>query len=218
MNNLQRDGSEQIGIGRDTAEERTDRSATGRAPECDESTEHGTVTASLTDLTPDDRNANAGTERGRAMVEESLRRYGAGRSILVDRNGHIIAGNTTHEAAIDIGLTEAVVVQTDGRKLVVVQRTDLDIDSPAGRALAVADNRTSEVGVSWDREVLAALAADEAVDLSALFSPVELADLLGADAPVPKFQPEAPAHRLDQLAPDTTCPNCGHTWHQGAKA
>jgi hypothetical protein len=27
----------------------------------------------------------AGTERGRAMVEESLRRFGAGRSILVDR-------------------------------------------------------------------------------------------------------------------------------------
>ena len=105
----------------------------------------GVVSAPLTAFEPDANNANAGTERGRAMVEESLRRYGAGRSILVDRNGNIIAGNTTHEAAIDIGLTDAVVVQTDGRKLVVVQRTDLDIDSPAGRALAVADNRTSEV-------------------------------------------------------------------------
>lgn len=162
--------------------------------------EHGTVTAHLTDVRPDDRNANAGTERGRAMVEASLRRFGAGRSILVDRHGRIIAGNTTHEAAIDIGLTDAVIVKTDGTKLVVVQRTDLDIDSPAGRALAVADNRTSEVGLNWDTGVLAELAADEAVDLSLLFSPVELADLLAANAPVPRFEPEQPAHRLDELA------------------
>jgi len=39
-----------------------------------------------------------------------------------------------------------------------------------------------------------------------LFSPVELADLLGADAPVPKFQPEQPAGRLDELQPH--CATC----------
>lgn len=189
-----------------------------RAADRDTTSEVGAVAVPLTDLTPDDRNANAGTERGRAMVEESLRRFGAGRSILVDRNGNIIAGNTTHEAAIDIGLTDALIVRTDGRRLVVVMREDLDINSPAGRALAIADNRTSEVGLSWDPGVLAALAADEAIDLSAMFSPVELADLLHDAAPVPRFQPEAPAHRLDQLAPDTTCPACGHAWHQGAKS
>jgi hypothetical protein len=175
------------------------------------------VTAHLSDLRPDDRNANAGTERGRAMVEASLRRFGAGRSILVDRNGRIIAGNTTHEAAIDIGLTDAVIVKTDGRKLVVVQRTDLDIDSPAGRALAIADNRTSEVGLRWQPDILADLAADEAIDLSMMFSPVELADLLGSDAPTPRFQPEQPEHRLDELAANTTCPACGHSWHQEAR-
>jgi hypothetical protein len=178
------------------------------------SSEVGTVTAPLTDMRPDDRNANAGTERGRAMVEASLRRFGAGRSILVDRNGRIIAGNTTHEAAIDIGLTDAVVVKTDGTKLVVVQRIDLDINSPDGRALAVADNRTSEVGLSWDPGILAELAADGAIDLSLMFSDVELADLLQDAAPPPKFAPVDPPHRLDELADNITCPACGHSWHQ----
>lgn len=190
-------------------EPETDRSANGGAMSV-----VGTMTAHLTDLLPDAANANAGTERGRAMVEESLRRFGAGRSILVDKHGHIIAGNTTHEAAIDIGLTDAVIVKTDGTKLVVVQRTDLDIDSPAGRALAIADNRSSEVGLSWDSGVLAELAADEVIDLSMLFSNVELADLLHEAAPPPRFSPVEPAHRLDELARDTTCPACGHTWHQ----
>jgi hypothetical protein len=191
-----------------------DHDQTNRSSDAAQAADVGSVTpARLEDLTPDSRNANAGTERGRAMVEESLRRYGAGRSILVDRHGRIIAGNTTHEAAVDIGLTDAVVVKTDGRTLVVVQRTDLDLDSAAGRALAVADNRTSEVGLRWDTDRLAELAAEPVIDLSAMFSPVELADLLGAEAPTPTFQPQQPAHRLDELAADTVCPACGHRWH-----
>jgi hypothetical protein len=44
-------------------------------------------------LAPDKRNANRGTVRGRALLEDSLRRYGAGRSILADKHGNIIAGN-----------------------------------------------------------------------------------------------------------------------------
>jgi hypothetical protein len=41
----------------------------------------------IADLVPDDRNANRGTERGATMVEHSLRTYGAGRSILIVKNG-----------------------------------------------------------------------------------------------------------------------------------
>ena len=177
-----------------------------RAGDRGATSEVGTVTTLLTALTPDECNVNAGTERGRAMVEESLRRYGAGRSILVDRNGHIIAGNTTHEAAIDIGLRDALIVKTDGTKLVVVQRTDLDLDDPTAQALAIADNRSSEVGLRWDPQQLQRLAADDAVDLSALFSAVELADLLGASVPVPKFEPTEAEHQLDVLAPH--CKTC----------
>ena len=43
----------------------------------------------------DSRNANKGTERGLALLDKSLRQYGAGRSILVDKNGRVIAGNKT---------------------------------------------------------------------------------------------------------------------------
>lgn len=85
--------------------------------------------ARISDLTPDHANANKGTERGRYALEASLRQYGAGRSILLDKNGRIIAGNKTAEVAADVGLDDVLIVQTDGKQIVAVQRTDLDIDS-----------------------------------------------------------------------------------------
>jgi hypothetical protein len=40
-------------------------------------------TVKLSTLIPDMRNANLGTPRGSQMIEDSLRQYGAGRSILL---------------------------------------------------------------------------------------------------------------------------------------
>ena len=46
----------------------------------------------IRDLTPDPSNANRGTERGSALLETSIERYGLGRSIVADRNG--VGGGT----------------------------------------------------------------------------------------------------------------------------
>jgi len=128
----------------------------------------------LEDLTPDTRNANRGTARGLAMVESSLRKYGAGRSILVDKKGRIVAGNKTAQAATDAGLSKTIVVQTTGNEVVVVQRMDLDLDKDkAARELAVADNRAGEVGLEWDGKEIAQLQLEE-IDLSQMFTPAEL--------------------------------------------
>lgn len=104
----------------------------------------------LDDLTPDAENFNKHTEFGQKLLEDSLRKFGAGRSILVDKDGNIIAGNSTTETAAAIGMEDVVVVQTDGKKLVVVQRTDLSLDSPEGRELALADNMTALKGIDID--------------------------------------------------------------------
>ena len=76
--------------------------------------------AKLGDLHPDASNANKGTERVRYALETSLRKYGAGRSILIDKHGHIVAGNKTAETAADVGIDDVIIVQTDGRQLVAV--------------------------------------------------------------------------------------------------
>ena len=106
----------------------------------------------LADLTPDGENFNKHTEFGTKLLEDSLRKFGAGRSILVDKDGNIIAGNSTAETAAAIGMDDVVVVQTDGTKLVVVQRTDLALNSKEGRELALADNMTALKGIDIDLE------------------------------------------------------------------
>ena len=134
--------------------------------------------AKLSDLTPDDRNANKGTQRGTGVIEDSLRKYGAGRSILIDRNGRIISGNKTAEAAASIGLENVRIIETDGHEIVAVKRTDLDLDSKEARELAIADNRAGELNLDWDVDALTALEA-EGVDLDGLFYEDELQALLG---------------------------------------
>lgn len=133
----------------------------------------------LTDFTPDPDNANQGSERGTAALDHSLRHYGAGRSILVDQAGVVIAGNKTQEAALAAGLDRAIVVKTDGSRLVVVQRTDLDLTTdPEARELAYMDNRAGQLGLVWDASrILADVGAG--VDLSKMFSPDEIMALVG---------------------------------------
>ena len=57
----------------------------------------------LQDLVLDERNANRGTRPGRQALERSLQRLGAGRSIVIDRDGRVIAGNKVVEHARHLG-------------------------------------------------------------------------------------------------------------------
>ena len=130
----------------------------------------------LAEFTPDARNANKGTARGNALIKKSLHDYGAGRSILLDKNGNIIAGNKTAENAGKAELSNVLVVKTDGTRLVAVQRMDLDLNDKKARQLAIADNRASEVSLDWDIATLKGLQA-EGVELDPFWSKEELAEL-----------------------------------------
>ncbi len=109
----------------------------------------------IKDLQQDAKNANSHTAKGKKLLEKSLKDLGAGRSILADKDGKIIAGNATAEQAAALGFKKIRVVETTGDELVVVQRTDLALDSAKGRKLAILDNRVAEIDLSWNAEALA---------------------------------------------------------------
>jgi DNA modification methylase len=130
----------------------------------------------LGELAPDPKNANRGTDRGRAALAQSLRAYGPGRAVLIDRHGRIIAGNKTVEQAKRLGLPLRV-VKTDGQHLIAVQRDDLDLATdPRAQGLAIADNRVGELDLEWDVAMLRQLHND-GLDLSAFWTPDEFAAL-----------------------------------------
>lgn len=108
------------------------------------------IERSIDSLIPDDKNFNKGTEFGDHLMDDSLRKFGLGRSILLDKNDRIIAGNKTTEKAAELGFENVLVVETDGNTLVAVKRKDIDLDSAKGREFALADNATSKANLSFD--------------------------------------------------------------------
>jgi hypothetical protein len=162
---------------------------------------------SVEDLAPDKRNANRGTERGTGLLEKSVRQFGLGRSILVDREGRVIAGNKTLEAAAAAGLTEVQVIQTDGRRLVAVQRMDLDLaKDPKARALALADNRVGELNLDWDLGTLMDQVPPLAdLGLEEFFTEGEMKRML---AEAPEEFPE----KDGSIETTHECPRCHYRW------
>lgn len=133
----------------------------------------------ISDLKHDPRNARAHNPRNVGMIEESLRKAGAGRSLLATRDGTIIAGNATMEALAAIGMENVIVVDSDGTRPVVVRRVDLDPDDPRAVHLAIADNRAAELA-DWDPAMLNQIALEFPDAIDAQFFKEELDDLLGA--------------------------------------
>lgn len=167
--------------------------------------------ANINDLIADDKNANKGTDRGRELITKSLSKFGAGRSILIDKNGRIIAGNKTAAQFKDVGLNDVIIVETDGKKLVAVKRTDIDLDSPHGRELAIADNRTSEVSLQWDLEVIDELSSE--IELSDWFTNDEMQEW---EEPEFDDEPDSSAQEIDvdEFEFDCKCPKCGFEFIQ----
>ena len=122
-------------------------------------------TINIQELVQDQHNFNKGTAEGEKLMQKSLTELGAGRSILIDKDGNIIAGNKTQKAAIAAGIQKVRVIESDGSELIAVKRTDLSIDSKKGRELALADNVTTQVNLAWDAVELESVAAQEGIDL-----------------------------------------------------
>ena len=116
-------------------------------------------------LVQDNLNFNRGTEFGERLMDNSLRKFGLGRSVLVDKNNRIIAGNKTVEKAVELGFEKAIVVETSGEQLVVVKRKDIDLDSEMGREMALADNATSAANLEWDAETIQQAQAEFGLDI-----------------------------------------------------
>ena len=105
----------------------------------------------LNDLKSDHKNARKRTDRSATLIKNSLEKFGAARSIVIDEENRILAGNGTVEGAKKAGLSNVRVIETDGNEIIAVKRTGLSEDEKVG--LALADNRSSDLS-EWDNDML----------------------------------------------------------------
>jgi hypothetical protein len=128
----------------------------------------------IKDLVPDPHNRRSHTPRNVGMIVDALHKVGSGRSIVIDENNEILAGNATIEAAGEAGITQLKVIDADGDEIVAVRRRGLTADQK--RDLAIYDNRTSELA-EWNADNLMK-DIESGVDLSSFFNADEVDNLL----------------------------------------
>ena len=162
---------------------------------------------SIKDLKSDHKNARRRTDRSAGIIAESLKQYGAARSIVIDENGRILAGNGTVEGARKAGISKVRIVDADGDEIIAVRRTGLSEDEKVG--LALADNRSSDLS-EWDDQMLRQLSEEH--DIAPWFTPEDLSEL-GVESP--DFDPaseddQGQLDKLDKKEIDCVCPSCGH--------
>lgn len=146
----------------------------------------------------DKRNYRKHSDKNKELINKSLKECGAGRSIVIDNEDNIIAGNGIYEQAQKLGL-KTKIIETDGSELVVVKRTDLATDDDKRKQLAVMDNSTSDSS-EFDFELL-----------SADFNPYVLGEW-GLELPAEIDVDELFEEEKEQLVNKKLlkCPVCGH--------
>lgn len=149
----------------------------------------------------DTHNYRIHDDRNLKLIKKSLKECGAARSIAIDADGEIIAGNATYKTAQELGIPVKI-IKTDGNELIAVQRTDLSTKDKKRKQLALMDNSTSDK-VAWDIDTL-----------SADFDLSELPEL-GIDD-LPQIVDEQPAIVEDEV-PEEVETRCkpGDIWQLG---
>lgn len=161
----------------------------------------------IKELKPDERNLRSHNPRNIGMIADAMQEVGAARSIVIDEDGTILAGNGAVEAAGQAGITKVKVVDADGETIVAVRRKGLTARQK--KRLAAFDNRTAELA-TWDTDDVQKILAEDAKALEGMFGEDELKTLLN-QVDAPNEFPTAD----ENLETEHVCPKCGYKWSGG---
>lgn len=106
----------------------------------------------MSEIKLDPRNYRKHGEKNKQLIKDSLKDLGAGRSIVLDNENVVVAGNGVYEQAKQLGL-KVRIIETDGTELVAIKRTDLQTEDEKRKLLAIADNKTADTS-EFDFELL----------------------------------------------------------------
>ena len=146
----------------------------------------------ISQLVFDPNNARLHDQKNLEAIQASLEKFGQRKPIVVDKDGTIVAGNGTVEAALLMGWTEVAAVYIPE-----------DWTADQIKAYAIADNRTAELA-EWDQAVLEKQLEElekngfEVSSLGFEVPELPLADLEVKEDEVPEL-PDDPKSKLGQM-------------------
>lgn len=162
------------------------------------------------DLKHDTANPRQHNPRNLKVITESLEKVGFARSIVIDEDNNILAGNGVTEAAVLAGIERVVEIEADGETIIAVRRRGLTDEQK--QALKYYDNRSGELA-TWDGLQIAD-DLEAGLDLSGLWDEMELAEILEAAGAELDNPPDVDFKEYDESVADEVkwqeCPNCGH--------
>lgn len=155
----------------------------------------------MSEIKFDKRNYRKHNDKNKELIRKSLEECGAGRSIVIDNDNEIVAGNGLYEQAKKLGI-KTKIIETDGSELVVVKRTDLSTDDFKRKQLAVMDNSTSD---------------SSEFDLELLSADFEIDDLQNFGIDIPDIEVEENQEVVEDEVPEEVKTRCkrGDIWQLG---
>lgn len=137
----------------------------------------------MSDIKIDSNNYRIHDDKNKRLIRKSLEECGAGRSILFDNDDCIIAGNGVYEQAQELGL-KVRVIESDGTELIAIKRKDLSTEDARRKALALADNHTSDTSF-FDFDAIANSFSQEELDSWDIDFPSIIIDMENQDEDIP---------------------------------
>lgn len=153
-------------------------------------------------LKPDPKNARKHNQRNIGQIVSSLQEVGASRSIVIDEDNIILAGNGVIEAAGIAGIENVRVIEADGNEIIAVKRKGLTPEQKT--RLALWDNRAAELA-EWDVDQLQI--EFDAGMLEGMFSDLEMTSMFKDDSLNLDNLPDLGSKEISDKK--CTCPKCG---------
>lgn len=125
----------------------------------------------------DPQNARVHDQRNRNAIKKSLQELGVGRSVVIDAENIVVAGNGVFEQAQELGLPVRI-IESDGKELIAIKRIDLQPADKKRKALAIADNKTTDLSFFDDGKLAELISSLEETVNSTGFSDDELSKIL----------------------------------------
>lgn len=156
------------------------------------------------------KNINKHTERGTRELDASIKRDGWIGAVTVAADGETFDGSNRLEVG-GASFDDAIVIETDGTKPVVVKRTDIpNADDPRAVRLGFTANQIQAMDYDPDAERLREALENDPISKAIAEQDERLRELLKPFNP-DEIQFKEYDESVENEVKTVTCPNCGHS-------